>query len=77
MEPEKELRATKDDARRGVSDAYGGSATMSLRMPMEPESDVRSTKDDDRLAPPPVWTAPDFVEKSVCAEIGAYAFAEA
>jgi hypothetical protein len=27
----------------------------------------------DRVAPKP-WTAPDFLERSVCAEIGAYAF---
>ena len=25
-------------------------------------------------APPKPWTAPDFVEQSTCAEIGAYAF---
>jgi coenzyme PQQ precursor peptide PqqA len=27
----------------------------------------------DAVAPKP-WTAPDFVERSTCAEIGAYAF---
>lgn len=29
--------------------------------------------DTDRTFPKP-WTAPDFVERSACAEIGAYAF---
>jgi coenzyme PQQ precursor peptide PqqA len=36
------------------------------------EQTIRA-RETDAVAPKP-WTAPDFVERSTCAEIGAYAF---
>jgi coenzyme PQQ precursor peptide PqqA len=35
---------------------------------------AQEPKDSDKQPQP--WTAPDFVERRVCAEIGAYSFAE-
>jgi hypothetical protein len=34
---------------------------------------IRERETAEPIEPKP-WTAPDFVEKSTCAEIGAYAF---
>jgi coenzyme PQQ precursor peptide PqqA len=50
-------------------------------MPLTPESTEKTVKETirereveaDPIEPKP-WTAPDFVERSTCAEIGAYAF---
>jgi hypothetical protein len=50
-------------------------------MPLTPDRDAKTEKETIRendpsaepLEPKP-WTAPDFVERSTCAEIGAYAF---
>jgi hypothetical protein len=42
----------------------------------EPRQDgVREHERETQEQPRP-WTAPDFVERSVCAEIGAYSFHE-
>ena len=38
----------------------------------QPRPEVREDRDEQPREPRP-WTAPDFVERSVCAEIGAYA----
>jgi hypothetical protein len=49
-------------------------------MPLTPENTkkedlltIREQETHEPLEPKP-WTAPDFVERSTCAEIGAYAF---
>jgi hypothetical protein len=48
-------------------------------MPLTPETTktekqtIREQEAAEPIEPKP-WTAPDFVEKSTCAEIGAYAF---
>ncbi len=34
----------------------------------------QNVRDPAAKAAPKPWTAPDFVERSTCAEIGAYAF---
>jgi hypothetical protein len=35
---------------------------------------IREREASANVAPPKPWTAPDFVERTTCAEIGAYAF---
>ncbi len=49
------------------SNGQAAGACESLNVKHEP-------KDSDKQPQP--WTAPDFVERSVLAEIGAYSFAE-
>ncbi len=41
----------------------------------KPLSDLRKEGEEKAREPRP-WTAPDFVERSTCAEIGAYTFQE-
>ncbi len=49
-------------------------------MPLTPESTkknqetIREREVEAEPIEPKPWTAPDFVERSTCAEIGAYAF---
>ena len=48
-------------------------------MSLTPEKNAQDTqtireRETDTQASPKPWTAPDFVERSTCAEIGAYAF---
>jgi coenzyme PQQ precursor peptide PqqA len=50
-------------------------------MPLTPEKhlDTKETIREHEAAEPidpKPWTAPDFVERSTCAEIGAYAFVD-
>ena len=42
------------------------------------ETDTQTVREDpkDSDKQPQPWTAPDFVEHRVCAEIGAYSFVE-
>jgi len=48
-------------------------------MPLTPENKKNvETVREREVSPEPIepkpWTAPDFIERSTCAEIGAYAF---
>ena len=49
-------------------------------MPLTPEKShesketIREREISAEAVEPKPWTAPDFVERSTCAEIGAYAF---
>jgi hypothetical protein len=49
-------------------------------MPLTPEKTTETTQNVQerdthaQAIEPKPWTAPDFVERSTCAEIGAYAF---
>ena len=40
----------------------------------ENQQTIRERETSAEPAEPKPWTAPDFVERSTCAEIGAYAF---
>jgi coenzyme PQQ precursor peptide PqqA len=40
----------------------------------EPKQTIREREVQAEPVEPKPWTAPDFVERSTCAEIGAYAF---
>jgi coenzyme PQQ precursor peptide PqqA len=42
----------------------------------EPRTEVIREQAEEQPREPRPWTAPDFVERSTCAEIGAYAFQE-
>jgi coenzyme PQQ precursor peptide PqqA len=47
-------------------------------LPLETRENTETARQEPKDADkqPQPWTAPDFVERRVCAEIGAYSFAE-
>jgi coenzyme PQQ precursor peptide PqqA len=51
---------------------------MNPSQPIDTRDSVETVREEpkDSDKQPQPWTAPDFVEHRVCAEIGAYAFAE-
>jgi coenzyme PQQ precursor peptide PqqA len=48
--------------------------TLTPVMKDENKQTIREREVSAEPAEPKPWTAPDFVERSTCAEIGAYAF---